>query len=870
MAEQPAKEGRGGDQETRRAALLASYGIAGTAAEFEFDMVAERASRLCEAPMAAVGFLMADSEWLKAAVGFERRELPRLGSFCEAALEADAAVTVIPDVRLDSRFARNPLVAGRRSVRFYAAAPVRSPEGLALGTVAIFDSRPRDLSAVQREALADLAREVESLLAARRAIADLAVAGRPNRRQLERAVEGLGTAVLCAPVGVLLAGLDGNIIEANQAFADLLGRSPEELVGLSIAAYTDPRDVDSERALIAEVFAGRRDRALREKRYLRADGSSIWALSSTVLLRGADGASRAFLSQVDSIEQRRRAEDALMETQSVFDAVVTVDGAGRVVAWNAGAERMFGRSHAEMAGRAIEEIIPEPLREAHREGLRRASRQGLARPGKRMELSALGPGGTELPVELVLEEWERAGQRYFTGVLRDLSERRALEAEISQRVNTDTLTGVASRSMLTSSLSSLLVQTAPVSVLALDVYRFGQLNITLGPSAADRVLVEIGRILQGVLRDQDVVGRVGGDEFAAVLPGASAAQAGGVASRLHEALHEASSAGRLPAVLEVRSGIAVSRSKVSEGRASGVAFRLLRNAQLALAEGSPGSVSTYRADIVRKARRRAQLHAALHKALDREKLSIAYQVQQDLESGRIVGVEALARWEDSRLGVVGPAEFIPIAEETGLIHRLGSWVLAAACQRASAWLPGTNDPFRLSVNVSPRQLGDDRIVEVVEKALGHSGFPASALTLEVTESVLTSAVPGAFERLEAISSLGVRIAVDDFGTGYSNLASLTQFPISELKIDRCFVTSLPASGSAVKVVTTILGLAQNLELNTVAEGVETLAQANVLAQLGCRVGQGYLFGRPVPAQEIDCILPAGQAVITPMHRRRSG
>ncbi len=847
-----------------------SYGITAARLEPAFVDLARRAGTLCGVPMAAIGFRISEREWAKAPYGFEEHEIAGLAPFCATALDSDLDLVVVRDAARHPGLSTNPLVAGDRSIRLFASVPVRSPDGLVVGTVSIFDTEARDLSPWERDGLAVVAREVESELAARRVARDVALALRNNGGPTISPLRGLGAAALAAPVGMLLVDMQGSILEINPVFADMLGCSREELIGSSIHAHTVAKDIETEWELLAEVLANKREQAIREKRYLKPDGTSVLAISNSVLIKSPEGAPCGFLSWVESIEQRRAAEEFLLEAESASDALLTIDQAGRITSWNTGASRIFGRTESEMIGRGLDVLVPEVFRESHREFISQAARSGIQRGTMKIEVSALGPDGQEFPAEVTLTEWLRGGKRHFTALVRDISERKSLEAELLARANIDTLTGLAGRSMLTSSLATALANCAPVSVVALDVYRFGQLNITLGPSAADRILVEIGRILSGVLRDDDLLGRVGGDEFAAVLPNTSATAAAGIAKRFHDALHEAAGRGRLPVILEVRSGIASARARVGETRASGAAFRLLRNAQLALGEGSPGSIRPYRADLVRTARRRAQLHAALHQALERDELTIAYQVQRDLAEDRIVAVEALARWNDPKVGEVSPEEFIPIAEDTGLIQRLGAWVLDTACRRAARWRTLSPGPFSLSVNASGRQLADDGIIEAVEKALGRSGLPASALTLEVTESVLMADVEGAARRLEALGDLGVRIAVDDFGTGYSNLASLSHFPIAELKIDRSFVTPLPGSSSAVKVVTTILSLADSLGLNTVAEGVETVEQGRLLGELGCQTGQGYLFGRPVPPEEIDRIFPENPTVVPMVRQRRSG
>lgn len=861
------------DDAAGRAVALAAYGILDTGPEVEFEDLVALAAQLCGVPISAMSLLDNDRQWFKAELGLGLRATEIESSFCAHAVLAGPGVFEVVDAAADDRFAGNRLVLGGPRIRFYAGAPMLTADGTALGTVCVIDRQPRQLNAEQRAGLARLARQAVALLEARRVTAQVAVLAHAREQALALAAESAGrfqVAFAGSPVGMVLCDPQATIVEVNDAFAVMLGHDPAGLVGVAVSTLLDSGELAGERELVAEAVAGTRDSAERENCYRHRDGHWVRAVSRTSVLRDTAGALTGFLSQVQSIEERRQSEDALLQTQSANDAIIAVDATSRIIAWNAGAEKVFGRAADTAIGRHLDVIIPERFRAAHADGLARVSAGAPSRlAGGTMQLAGLRADGSEFPVELSISAWHRRGLPYFTAILRDVSEREALHAALLAQAATDPLTGLPNRSGLTDALAALLTDpnAVPVSVITLDIDAFTEINASLGPGGGDRVLTRTAQLLRDALRVGEVVARTGADEFTVLLPTTNAADAQKVACRLQRALRDAPVSLAAPTQIDTCVGVstlgkAATAVTAAAAGVTGTAVRRsaatgLRNATLALADArrvGPRTIRAYHRTLVTSARRHRSLHTALQQALRGEQLTLAYQPQVDLRTGQISAVEALARWQHPDLGVVEPAEFIPLAENSGLMPALGAWALRTACTTAAGWRTEHLPHLGVSVNVSAGQLSGDDIIGVVTHALAASGLPPAALTLEITESVLITDPARTARRLGVLKQLGVQIAVDDFGTGYSSLTSLTTFPVDELKIDRAFVAPLPADDNALRIVTAVTALATSLGLRTVAEGIETPEQAHILRGLDVTLGQGYLYARATPAEDIPALL----------------
>ena len=416
----------------------------------------------------------------------------------------------------------------------------------------------------------------------------------------------------------------------------------------------------------------------------------------------------------------------------------------------------------------------------------------------------------------------------------------------------DLLTGLINRETLHAHLAQALAYAARyglrLAALVIDLDRFKAINDTLGHSAGDRMLCAIVERILPVMRRSDILARLGGDVFAAVVSNPEQDHdPAKVAVRLLGALASPFGLESTQYVMTASVGIAV---YPSDGEEAGV---LIRNAELAMRhakEAGRGQYHFYAQDMNDAARKRLDLERGLRKALIEDGLFVEFQPQVDVANHRVVGAEALLRWRRPCGEVVPPDQFIPVAEEAGLINEIGLWVLRAACQQGKGWVSREGTPLRIAVNVSARQLTDDQFAEKVSSILADVGFDPKRLELEITESTLMEHVGTpelVFRRLQA---RGIRISIDDFGTGYSSLSALRHMPVSALKIDRSFVRDVVTDSANAKITAASLALGRELGLETVAEGVETIEQMRFLHGCGCDLMQGFLFAKPLPPKEL--------------------
>jgi diguanylate cyclase (GGDEF)-like protein/PAS domain S-box-containing protein len=449
---------------------------------------------------------------------------------------------------------------------------------------------------------------------------------------------------------------------------------------------------------------------------------------------------------------------------------------------------------------------------------------------------------------------EEGEETYYVCHFLDVTRRKQAETELSYQAHHDSLTGLPNRTQFARRLGAALEGGAGLAVAFVDIDDFKVINDSLGHGAGDRLLGVVAERLRRVLRPGDLLARFGGDEFTALLEGVKdSAHALRVAERLAGAL-------RAPFELDgeqrfITASVGVTVSGPGPGRSD--AEELLRDADAAMyraKELGKARCELFDQSMRSRAVERLELEAGLRNALEREELKLHYQPAVELESGRVVSLEALLRWEHPERGLLLPLRFIPLAEQTGLIVPIGEWVIQEACRQLAAW---DAPELTVAVNVSPRQLASERLVTAVSEALDAAGLEPDRLCLEITESAVIADPDAALGQLHGLKAIGVRLAVDDFGIGYSSLANLRELlPVDILKIDKSFVDGLNASGDDRAIVESVVSLARSLGLEAIAEGVETAAQAEALTLMECSHAQGYHYAKPQPASAVTQLLRA--------------
>jgi diguanylate cyclase (GGDEF)-like protein/PAS domain S-box-containing protein len=453
---------------------------------------------------------------------------------------------------------------------------------------------------------------------------------------------------------------------------------------------------------------------------------------------------------------------------------------------------------------------------------------------------------------------ENGAPLYWSGVLSDITDRKVLEDQLKHQAFHDPLTGLANRALFVDRVKHALKradrESSRVAVLFFDLDDFKNINDSFGHIAGDELLVLMAARLGECLRPGDTFARLGGDEFAIFLENTSLSSATSVAYRLLEALGEPFKVGSREVMVHATIGIEFAEATTTKVE------ELLRNADVAMYVAKSKGKARYELfdpSMHTAALRRLEMKGELQQAIENGDFVLHYQPIVSLAEGALLGIEALIRWNHETRGLIPPVEFIPLAEESGLIVPLGRWVLREACRQANAW-PIKNPEISLSVNVSPRQFQHPGLVEDVANALWDSHIDPSILTIEITESVLIHDTDAAIEKLSRLKDFGVRIAVDDFGTGYSSLGYLKRFPIDILKIDKSFIDGVGNSSEESAIAHAIIKLGGSLGLEVVAEGIEDPGQVDALQSLRCERGQGFFFSKPVDAETMGEILAEGR------------
>jgi diguanylate cyclase (GGDEF)-like protein/PAS domain S-box-containing protein/hemerythrin-like metal-binding protein len=674
---------------------------------------------------------------------------------------------------------------------------------------------------------------------------------------------------------ILITDLTPKIIRVNRAFQDVTGYTAEEVIGRNPNVLSSP-EIRKSKDFYEKMWAQLRSKGKWSGEVLdrRKNGEIFPKWLTITAVRAPDGAVTHYVGSFYDITERKNAENALRDSRenlhrllnSMAEGAYGVDTNGNCTFVNQSFLRILGyQDESEVLGRNMHALIH------HTRGDGSTFPVGECRIYRAFQTNQSSNAsdelfwrkdGTSVPVEYWSHPIETDGVSIGAIVtFVDITQRRTAEDEIHRLAFYDSLTGMPNRRLLLDRLQHALVSSARSgrhgAIMFIDLDNFKVINDTRGHDSGDLILIETARRLQSCVREGDTVARLGGDEFVVMLEdlGNQAKQAAAHAEDIGEKIRGSLNQPYMLDGTEYRSTASIGVSLFVDRTTS--AETLLKNADIAMyqAKGAGrNSVRFFNPDMQAVLEARTAIEADLHRALTGRQFKLYYQAQVDVD-GRILGAEALLRWMHPARGMISPAYFIPIAEESSLILDIGRWVLDEACRQLASWCNiNKNCTLVLAVNVSGHQFRSAGFVDAVADAIKKHRINPARLKLELTESVVLDDLAGIVARMHALKALGVGLSMDDFGTGYSSLSYLKQLPIDQLKIDKSFVNDIVTNQDDALMVQTIISMAHNFRLNVIAEGVETSEQLAFLKRHGCMVYQGYLFSRPVPIEEFEMLL----------------
>jgi diguanylate cyclase (GGDEF)-like protein/PAS domain S-box-containing protein len=653
---------------------------------------------------------------------------------------------------------------------------------------------------------------------------------------------------------VITMDLDGYIIGWNHGAETLFGYTQTEIIGKNILAlYADGEADDS--LFNAFLENGSHEMTVRRR---KKSGEIFWASVSLSVAQDDAGNPSGLIGYVVDISGHLAAEEQLHLHAKIFEhnseAILVTDADERIVSANQAFSAITGYSPNEVLGKKIETLGTQRTESL----LSSEVRDQLNMSGQWSgELQLQRNNGDSFPGAVsfssVLDTHGKLS--HYLAVFSDITQRKEAERQIYRLAYYDPLTGLPNRTLLYSLLEQSLAEAhrnrTHGALLFLDLNRFKNINDSFGHTPADIALQEVGRRLSMTLRKEDIVSRLGGDEFViALLDITRREHAGHVAQKLLASLAEPFFIEQHEVMLSASIGISIFPE---DGRDTET---LIKNADVAMYRAKKLGNSThvfYSQEMNLRSLEQLKMESNLRRAVERNEFYLHYQPQLDLVSGCINGAEALLRWEHPECKMISPAQFIPVAEETGLIIPIGEWVIDAACRQIREWIDKGLPPVRIAVNLSARQFSAS-LPKTVLGIIARHGIPNDSLELEITESMLMHSADSVVAMMDEFAEAGIRMALDDFGTGYSSLSYLKRFPIDNLKIDQSFVRGIPDDQDDSAISRAIISMAKNLKLSVIAEGVETAEQLAFLREAGCDEIQGYYFSRPIPADEFAALL----------------
>ncbi len=669
-----------------------------------------------------------------------------------------------------------------------------------------------------------------------------------------------------AAVGITRVGLDGVLVDVNQKFCSMLGYARGELIGKAVKDVTYPDDFGQGAQFRAGVIEGEMLSAIGEKRFVCKNGAIIWARRTMSVARDDTGKPQYVISVVEDISERKRAEDALRTSEETLRATFSQAGVGIIITSPDHRYLQVNDKYCDMVGYTREELLDMSNTEVLSPGdvsdvienRRKLICGELQTVTHERQLRRKDGSMIWVNHATSLARGQNGEPRHFITVAEDISERKRAEERLTQLAHFDVLTGLPNRMLFYDRLKHGLAQakrnTWELGVMFIDIDRFKNINDTLGHAIGDSLLQQVALRLSGSVRSGDTVGRLGGDEFGVVLSTlTSGDDAALLAQKIITSFSDPFSLNNTDVYVTASIGITIYPDDATDQDA------LIKNADIAMYRAKEEGRNTYEfyaAGMHERAADRHDMEILLRRALERQELALHYEPKIALGDGRLVGAAALLRWDSEELGMVDPARFIPIAEESGLNVPIGEWMLRAACAQNRAW-QDQGLSMLVSVAISARQFQHKNLVETVAAVLRETGLDARFLELEIAERMIMPNAEKSGAVLERLHELGVQLTIGDFGSGYSSLAHLKRFPVQRLKIDPTFVRDIAIDSDDAAIVTAVVAMAKSLKLRVVAQGVERQEQLDFLARLRCEECQGGPFGSAVPPAEFVRVFAGG-------------